>query len=84
MDTRPGLAESKNSQLIEIYEENRLLKPSPKLFRPSEPPAHPVEPAMPGLGQPAGGLDPAEPFLDALVQLPAGAAPGCTRASGGG
>ena len=33
-----------------------------------EHPAHPVEPAMPGLGQPAGGLNPAEPLLDTLAQ----------------
>ena len=35
---------------------------------------------MPGLGQPAGGLDPAQPFLDALAQLLAG---GVSRMPGG-
>ena len=43
-------------------------------------PAHPVEPAMPGLGQPAGGHDPAEPLLDALAQPLAG---GVARMPGG-
>ena len=33
-----------------------------------EHPAGPVEPAMPGLGQPAGCLDLAEALLDALAQ----------------
>ena len=45
-----------------------------------EHPAHPVEPAMPGLGQPAGGLDPAEALLDALAQP---LARGVTRMPGG-
>ena len=31
---------------------------------------------MPGLGQPARGLDPAEPFLDALAQALAGGVAG--------
>ena len=45
-----------------------------------EHPAHPVEPAMAGLGQPAGGLDPAEPLLDTLAQALAG---GVARVPGG-